>query len=302
MSQSAASIKANNLPAPNPNSVIMEASLAGKKVKLNLDYLNERITVINYHNEHIHLLVDFINNLALRDSFGKIIVVAREKDWQSFLAKGFILEGVNSYYYRGLPGYYLVKFLKKERSISSLLIEEDNILQDILQRPVDTLSFQPPTEYILRAAITEDIPQMVQLYERVFESYPSPITEPSYLYQMLNKNLFKLVVYGNKIVSAASAELDHEKRAAELTDCACLTEYRNQGLTSQLIYSLEQELIGLGFNNLYSIARARSRGINTVFSKLGYTYGGRLINNCTICGQFEDMNLWVKNVVEMNNE
>ena len=34
--------------------------------------------------------------------------------------------------------------------------------------------------------------------------------------------------------------------------------------------------------------------MNIVFAKHDYVYGGRLINHCHICGQFENMNIWCK--------
>ncbi|OPZ80752.1 MAG: N-acetyltransferase YodP [bacterium ADurb.Bin429] len=48
-----------------------------------------------------------------------------------------------------------------------------------------------------------------------------------------------------------------------------------------------------GLRSLFTLARATSVGINTAFSRLGYTYNGRLVNNCHIAGDWEDMNLWV---------
>jgi hypothetical protein len=34
--------------------------------------------------------------------------------------------------------------------------------------------------------------------------------------------------------------------------------------------------------------------MNIVFMRAGFEYCGRLINNCDIYGQYEDMNIWVK--------
>jgi len=54
------------------------------------------------------------------------------------------------------------------------------------------------------------------------------------------------------------------------------------------------ELKNKGYIIVYSIARALSYGMNIVFAKQNYIYGGRLINNCNIMGKFEDMNIWFK--------
>jgi len=102
-----------------------------------------------------------------------------------------------------------------------------------------------------------------------------------------------------KIVSAASADMDYTNLNAEITDCATYPEYRGQGLLSNLVYSLEQDLTQKGFYTLCSLSRAMNPGINSVLFKHGYKYTGRLISNCHICGGFEDMNIWVKKLKEL---
>lgn len=283
----------DNYAAANFPSTVREAVLAGKPVKLNLDFLNKRIKVLDYHGKNIDLLISYLYNLG-RGMFSKIIVVARQNDWQEFLTRGYVLEGVNEGYYLGRPGFYMVKFLTSERRMSHTLEKEAEIFRDILKRPRVSVPPSLPVGYSLRNAVSEDIPQIIPLFKRIFASYPSPITDPCYLSQFLKNHLFQVVTYNGEIISTASAEIDREHLSAEMTDCACLPEHRNKGLMSCLLYSIEQELIQGGFKNFYSIARAGQPGINAALWKLGYTYGGCFINNCTIGGQFENMNLWVK--------
>ena len=277
-----------------PSNEFLETIIAGKLVRLTMDYINDRIKVSSNNPENIGLLVTYLNNLALQKGFGKVILIAREEDWERTLPFGYILEAVNSGYYQGDSAYFMAKFYSKERANRNSLIVEDNILQAVLQRPLNPLPPRLPLGYVVRNAVVEDLPQLVHLYERVFATYPSPITEPEYLQHLINKYTFKIILHAGKIVASASAETDLENMAAELTDCACLPEYQGQGLMSYLILSLELDLVRRGFKNLYTICRAVSTGINTIFRKQGYTYGGRFINNCSICGQFEDMNLWIK--------
>jgi hypothetical protein len=59
-----------------------------------------------------------------------------------------------------------------------------------------------------------------------------------------------------------------------------------------LLEQLENEAQSKGLNCLYSLSRALLPGINAVLSAAGYSYHGRLINDCYICGIFEDMNIW----------
>ena len=54
--------------------------------------------------------------------------------------------------------------------------------------------------------------------------------------------VFFIYKYEGKIVSAASAEMNHFYHNAEITDCATLPEHRKFGLLKQLILKLEEEL------------------------------------------------------------
>lgn len=61
-----------------------------------------------------------------------------------------------------------------------------------------------------------------------------------------------------------------------------------------LIQYLEDNMKTKDIINLFSIARARSIGMNKVLYNLNYKYRGRLINNVHIAGNWENMNIWVK--------
>jgi beta-lysine N6-acetyltransferase len=64
----------------------------------------------------------------------------------------------------------------------------------------------------------------------------------------------------------------------------------------RLLTQLEKELVKNGIYCAYSIARALSYGMNKSFYQLGYSYTGRLTNNCYIFDKIEDMNVWVKDL------
>jgi putative beta-lysine N-acetyltransferase len=81
---------------------------------------------------------------------------------------------------------------------------------------------------------------------------------------------------------------------AELTDCATLSEHRTFGLMKKLLMKLEAELVKQEIFCAYSIARAQSFGMNAVLHQLRFKYRGRLLNNCYISQELENMNMWVK--------
>jgi putative beta-lysine N-acetyltransferase len=79
-----------------------------------------------------------------------------------------------------------------------------------------------------------------------------------------------------------------------MTDFATLPSQRGSGHASYILHQLEDELKKRDYHALYSIARATSYGMNKVFKEAAYEYTGRLIQNCHIAGELEDMNLWSK--------
>ena len=98
------------------------------------------------------------------------------------------------------------------------------------------------------------------------------------------------------MVAAASAETQPPHRSAEMTDFATLPEQRGAGLAQHLLAALESDMADLGIFNLYTIARARSAGMNRVFYNRGYEWTGTLVNNCHISGSFEDMHVWCRRI------
>ena len=98
----------------------------------------------------------------------------------------------------------------------------------------------------------------------------------------------------NKIVAAASAEINKQYRNAELTDCATAEGFQGKGYMRSLLLELERNLRTQGITCLYTIARAESFGMNKAFHDLGFAYSGRMTNNCFIFSGLEDMNVWYK--------
>ena len=81
-----------------------------------------------------------------------------------------------------------------------------------------------------------------------------------------------------------------------MTDFAVLEKYRGNNLACHLLGAMEEKLPELGVKTAFTIARAKSFGMNITFAKSGYTYSGTLVNNTDISGQIESMNVWYKNI------
>lgn len=260
------------------------------------DYYNRRLKVLDYEARDYKAMIDRLDWLAQQNDFDKIFFKATKDDWQTFLQFGYMLEGILRYYFRGDDAFVLSKFRSVDRVTSEHLIEESGLIEKLMREGERRDPAPLPPGYSLFQATPDHIPELVELYRRVFKTYPSPLTHPDYILATMERNVLYRAVSDERgvIVSAASAEVDDKHSNAELTDCATEPEQRGKGLMFHILTALEDDLRQRGIMTAYSLARARSIGMNRVFYRLGHEYSGRLVNNCDIYGQFEDMNIWVK--------
>ncbi|MGM7680543.1 putative beta-lysine N-acetyltransferase [Cytobacillus sp. Hm23] len=264
--------------------------------EVTLDYFNKRLKIDDYRGDVGSLLV-VINKLIQTNSFTKGIVKVRNEHLHIFLQHGFMLEAVFQKMFNGSDVYCMCKYYDDSRYTSNNWIEEDKILTAVQKLEDSDLRPQLPDGYIVRKATHADANHLAKLYATVFEIYPTPLNDPNYITNIINNGtIFFVVEHQAEIVSAASAEINEKYNNAELTDCATLTQHRKFGLMKILLLQLEQELINNNIYCAYSIARALSYGMNAVLKQLGYSYTGRLKNNCYIFDKLEDMNVWVKDL------
>jgi putative beta-lysine N-acetyltransferase len=264
-------------------------------IRIFADYTNQRLKIPDCQFSSVDVIKDIID-YSRSQKLGKIISFCRIGQLKSYKACGFVTEGIISGYFNGEDAYCVSCFLDKQRQYSPRREEEDAVLRQFVK---ESGKFVPREKqaYIIRDADVSDIPQMINLFSTVFETYPSPVFSIEYLKRVMNDQvLFKVAVDGGKIVSIASADMNKKELNAEITDCATYPEYRGRGMLCSLILSLEAELRERGFVTAYSLSRAVNPGINKALSRMQYKYNGRLVNNCHICGGFEDMNIWVKNL------
>lgn len=277
----------------------LEQEISGDNYKahLFLDQYNQRLKVMSYSGDDLNGLIDQVEWLHRANGFDKTIVMGQRNTWQVFLRRGFVLEAVLKYYYQGEDCFVMSKFTSQERLYSPSLAEEIALIEQITKENSSQATWprELPTGYSIRLAQKTDIASLVELYQDIFESYPSPLVHADYLESVFQKNsLFAVCCKNEKIVASASAEIIPSLKAAELTDCATIKTERGLGLMASILDFLESELTKRNYVCAYTMARARSYGMNNVFNRLGYEFMGRLINNCDIYGAYEDMNIWVK--------
>jgi putative beta-lysine N-acetyltransferase len=268
----------------------------GFEAKILLSPLNQRIQVLDYEANNTESLVQTLENGASDADFGKVFLKAPVHERAGFEEAGMVAEATINGYFAGQPAVVMSLFLDEERSQRPFADEEESILASIRSKPASALPSETPDGHSMSRATVADADDLAGLYDRVFASYPFPITEPDYLVSTMETHVVYRIVRNpaGEVVAAASAEIDLEHHNAEMTDFATLPETRGLGLAQHLLSALEADMAERGIGNLYTIARARSAGMNRVFFNHGYGWTGTLVNNCHIAGDFEDMHVWCK--------
>lgn len=265
------------------------------RARVRLDQRNERLTLLSYeYYTTVAPLAELLIETARQERLSKVVVVARGSDWEDFLTRGFALEAKAHRYFHGQAGHFMSYFLTAERQVRDRLEEEQALLQSVLeQEPAPAAPL--PDNYHLALATPDQAEALANVYDQVFVSYPSPLTDPDYVRELIESGdgLFLLALTEDgAIASAAAAEIDRAEGNAEITNCATLPDHRGEGLMATLVAALQPKLAELHIEGIYSMARAHSYGMNLVLHRLGYLYRGRLIRHAHIGGGFEDLNLW----------
>ena len=249
------------------------------------------------HPEDLSEIAKELDELALRKGYTKIFAKIPFKLRELFHVHGYILEGAIPGFYHGHENAeFLAKYLDEQRSIESqpgkiqYILDLANKKARVAEEPDST--FDDPAVEIVDAG---DVSRLAEIYRVVFETYPFPIHEESYLLKTMRSHVDYYCVRDNgRIAAIASSEKDTAARNVEMTDFATLPDFRGRGLALRLLRQMEIDMRRKGYMTAYTIARALSPGMNITFSKLGYRYGGTLTNNTNISGTIESMNIWYK--------
>lgn len=268
-----------------------------KNNKIRIDYQNKRIKVFDLKKSSSQITQ--IEDIAENEGLDKIIIFQKEiEEIKNLIELGFNQEGIIDGFYDGESAHILAKYINEERQQTDNLLAENKIISSIKANNNKITDSVIPDNYSIRDASNDDIPQIVDIFNQVFETYPAPMNDEEYVAKAINTNVDLAVIEDthNRIIGLSSAEIDYVNKNAEITDCATLPSERGKGLMKYLIQYLENNMRKKDIVNLFSIARARSFGMNKVLYTLDYKYRGRLINNVHIAGNWENMNIWAKHL------
>ncbi|MFB5660320.1 putative beta-lysine N-acetyltransferase [Alteribacillus sp. HJP-4] len=271
--------------------------LTVSEMNILLEPISRRIKI--YKLPQKNKLKDFINILKEVSDIHKcdkviFYVKKNEKEWLPSFSCSY--EGRIEGFFNGEDAFIYSLFFIPSRNDATVLVKEENhILELAKQRRVVIKHAPVPTGYKMRWAHADDVKQLAALYDTVFQSYPTPMNDPQFIREMMDCDVYFLVVEkGKEIVSACSADVQTEFQAAELSDCATKEEHRKKQLLSCQVAQLIPKVKQMDLKTIFSYSRSVSLGMNLVNAKHGFKYGGRMIQNSNIAGRLENMNIWYK--------
>jgi putative beta-lysine N-acetyltransferase len=259
---------------------------------------NNRLYLMKFNDLDSTTIINQLYKIAEENNYSKIIAKIPKKSRRLFIENGYKKEAYITKYYNGIEDcLFMCKYMEDTREFLSKDRELQEVVMCAISKPASLKVPTLPSHLQIEILTEEDSYNIVNLYKKVFETYPFPIFEEEYILQTMKDNLIYFGIYKeDELIAISSCETDKEYLNCEMTDFAVLPEYRGNSYSIILLNEMEKKMKDLNFRVLYTIARAGSYGMNITFSKLGYKYGGLLKNNTNISGDIESMNVWYKEI------
>lgn len=260
--------------------------------------LNNRVYLLKLDGADMPGLLLRMDRLAREKGYTKILAKVPEGMFSRFEEQGYIREAVIPGLIRGkVNGGFMGKFPDSDRRRMRQAERVRKVLK--LIRNDAGGGVRSMNDLPIVCCTRTNAAEISRVYQRVFRSYPFPITDPGYVERIMATHVrFYGVRSAGRIVALSSSEMDEENLNVEMTDFATLPDYRTRGLAGYLLRKMESDMAAEGMRTAYTIARAVSPGMNLVFSRSGYTLAGTLINNTQISGGIESMHVWYKRLME----
>ncbi len=259
---------------------------------------NDRIYLMKIHpEEEVRTLIDSLDQLAEEQQYSKIFAKVPERKLPDFEANGFALEAAVPNFYKGKEfGYFVGKYTDPQRAHINEV--EQHRIEKVKESTLlmhDASEFVLPRPFVLMELEERHIPEIADIYKKVFQFYPFPIFDKAYLQGAMQTHVqYFGVQYDGQLVAISSAEKDKSSGNVEMTDFATLPAFRGQNLSYFLLERMMGAVRAQGFNTAYTIARSVSFGMNKTFARHGFQFGGTLVNNTLIGDSIESMNVWYK--------
>lgn len=265
--------------------------------------------VVDFHNRRLKLVgvsaarfaawsADLLPRLAEPplDALTKLIVYAPFGEEDLWRAEGLDCEGIIRGYFRdgGDAGMWTLY-----RDLARAHNPDGPGHDEVVEIAQGKQPVQPelPAGYTAEVAGEAAAEEIAAIMFDTFSDYPSPISAELVRESIAAKtSLFGIVkAPDGSPVAVASGEIDHERRNAEMTDCATVPRAQGRGLMAALTDLLMRETARrFAVSDFYTLTRAGEPAVNCVFARLGFTYTGRLVNNCRMPDGWESVNIWCR--------
>ena len=257
---------------------------------------NDRVYLMKLARDDFEYLPSIIEEIAQENNYSKIFSKIPVSAQEYFLSRGHIEEAHIPGFFNGDEGAsFMAKYLSQVRMHETNSQENSSVLKAAISKSNVSKDVGLSDDEQLIVCSETDASQMADLYRQVFPSYPFPISDATYLLKTMSEESVYFGIRKNgKLVAVSSCEMDTSNSNVEMTDFATVPESRGKGYSYYLLGKMEDHMRGMGIKTAYSIARARSYGMNTVFSRHSYIHAGTLVNNTNISGGIESMNIWYK--------
>lgn len=257
---------------------------------------NNRIYLMRLDTADVHGLIATLENVALQNGYEKILAKIPATVWPVFKSRAYLKEAAIPGLFNGrIDGFFIAKYFAASRQGDPLAAEPPSAWVTGGARPTGRIGGGRRSKPAVVACRASDAEEMSALYREVFRTYPFPIHQASYLERLIDEGVCYFGIReSNRLAAVAAAEIHPRAENVEMTDFATRPERRGQGLAGMLLRHMEGTVAKRGIKTAYTISRAGSAGMNRVFLRQGYHYGGWLTNNTQIGGGIESMLVWHK--------
>ena len=253
---------------------------------------NDRVYLMKLDRDDLPDIVDDMQRLGREQGYTKLFAKVPADAADHFTERGFVNEARVPGMRRGdTAACFMSRYLSRRRAVPSDPARLADVLE-VAERKSRKPVVAAPGPEVIRLG-HDHAEALAGLYGEVFDSYPFPITDPGYIRESMDADVaFFGIEAEGMLVAASSAEMDMKWKCAEMTDFATLPAVRGKGAAGRLLARMDESVRARGIRTAYTIARAASYGMNTVFARAGYRFGGTLHNNTQIAGSLESMNVW----------
>ena len=258
--------------------------------------LSDRVYLMQLASGEAETVIAEMRKMAQAEGYTKLFAKIPSRSAAVFMEAGFEIEArIPDFYARGDAALFVSRFRCEKRRRPSDAERIRKVREAALRRAGAGIRRPLPDDCELLVMNANSAPQMAALYRRVFESYPFPIFDPDFIRRSMDENFSYVgILYEATLIALASAE--RAGSGVEMTDFATDPAHRRGSLAAHLLDAMEANARQDGVKTAFTIARAVSYGINIMFARAGYTFGGTLVNNTNISGRVQSMNIWYKSL------